>query len=67
MRDENLMTVVTAMVKLSESYGKHLYWSALIDAAAQIAEPTALRWAVDDLVEDGILEITPKGLRFALD
>lgn len=58
-----LVEVVRSMVRLAEMFGHTLPWATLTEACEELATPDELRWAVEDLVREGAIEVTPKGLR----
>lgn len=59
--------LVRCMVRLAETTGNTLPWANLVDACEGAADSESLRWAVEDLVQAGEIEVTPKGLRTRLD
>jgi hypothetical protein len=54
------------MVRLAETMGYSLPWANLVDACVGLASANELRWAIQDLQEAGVVDVTPQGLRFAL-
>lgn len=58
--------IVVVMVRLAEGLGFALPWANLLDALSGVSSPTEVRRATDDLIDQGVLETSTHGLRFAL-
>lgn len=62
----SLHATIRGMVRLAGGLGYALPWATLLDACAGIGTATQVRSVVDDLIDQGVIETTPAGLRTAL-